>query len=113
MHDSPEMTAWVASFLTKNKNSMNTFLFNFNCHIYIKFHKLPGYKLKYEIVAVEGNDQFPAFILPKHGITASASTVNKLSIKHGVLCYDGMIPCLLMMHNPQGFDVNVICDNRY
>ena len=93
MHDSPEMTARVASFLTKNKNSMNTFLFNFNCHIYIKFHKLPGYKLKYEIVAVEGNDQFPAFILPKHGITASASTVNKLSIKHGVLCYDGMILC--------------------
>lgn len=59
---------------------MNTFQFNFTCHIYIKFHKLPGYKSKYEIAAVEGNDQFPAFILPKHGIIASASTVkNSLS----------------------------------
>ena len=42
-----------------------------------------------EIAAAEGNDQFRVYILPKCGITAGPSAVNKLSVKHGVLFYDG------------------------
>lgn len=45
---------------------------------------------KCEIAAVEGNDQFRVYILPKCGITAGASAVNKRSVKHGVLFYDGI-----------------------
>ena len=78
-----------------------------------------------EIAAVEGNDQFRVYILPKCGITAGASAVNKLSVKHGVLFYDGRpveatsldngLPkflnwiepkktCLLLAHNAKSFD---------
>lgn len=38
---------------------------------------------------MEGSDQFQVCILAKHGITAGATAVNKLSVKHGVLFYDG------------------------
>lgn len=78
-----------------------------------------------EIAAVEGNDQFRVYILPKCGITAGASAVNKLSVKDGVLFYDGRPveatsldnglskflnwiepkkPCLLLAHNAKSFD---------
>ena len=83
---------------------------------------------KYEIAAVEGNDQFRVYILPKCGITAGASAVNKLSVKHGVLFYDGRPvetsldnglskflnwiepkkPCLLLAHNAKSFDAKYL-----
>ena len=114
----PWMTTWMASFLKKNKIQWNnTLLFNFHIHL-----NLINCQVEIEIceiAAVEENDQFSVYIFPKHGITSSASTVNKLSVKHGVLFYDWMMPCqnswtgssqknhvyCMIAHNAKGFDV--------
>lgn len=74
---------------------------------------------------MEGNDQFHTYVLPVHGITTGATAVNKLSVKHGILFYDGRPvtatslddgiakfldwlkpkrPCLLLARNAKGFD---------
>ena len=78
-----------------------------------------------EIAAAEGKNTFQVYILPSNSITPAASAVNKLTVRSGVLHYDGKPvsstslaaglsdllqwlearqPCLLMAHNAKAFD---------
>ena len=79
-----------------------------------------------QLAAIHGTQQFNVYILPLRGISPSASAVNKLSVSHGRLFYDGKPvtavqldvaiqqflnwlqhfkePCLLMAHNAKLFD---------
>ena len=79
-----------------------------------------------QLAAIHGTEQFNVYILPLHGIMPSAAAVNKLSVNHGCLFYDGKPvtavqldvamqqflnwlqslkePCLLLGHNAKSFD---------
>ena len=78
-----------------------------------------------EIAAAEGKNTFQVYILPSNSITPAASAVNKLTVRSGVLHYDGKPvsstslaaglsdllqwlegrqPCLLIAHNAKAFD---------
>ena len=79
-----------------------------------------------QLAAIHGTQTFNVYILPLHGITPSAAAVNKLSVYHGRLFYDGKPvtavqlevaiqqflnwlqsfkePCLLFAHNAKQFD---------
>ena len=78
-----------------------------------------------QIAATDGADAFEVYILPTRPISPSASSVNKLTLQHGILFYnshpvravplaDGLskmiswlkpkAPCLLIAHNCKSFD---------
>ena len=79
-----------------------------------------------QLAAIHGTEQFNVYILPLHGITPTAAAVNRLSVSHGRLFYDGKPvtavqldvamqqflnwlqsltePCLLLAHNAKLFD---------
>ena len=79
-----------------------------------------------QLAAIHGTEQFNEYILLLHGITPTAAAVNRLSISHGRLFYDGKPvtavqldvamqqflnwlqsltePCLLLAHNAKLFD---------
>ena len=79
-----------------------------------------------QFAAIYDTEQFNVYILPLHGITPTAAAVNKLSVRHGHLFYDGKPvtavqldvamqkflhwlqsltePCLLLLHNAKLFD---------
>lgn len=79
-----------------------------------------------QLAAIHGTEQFNVYILPLHGIAPTAAAVNKLSVRHGHLFYDGKLvtavqrdvamqkflnwlqsltePCPLLAHNAKLFD---------
>ena len=79
-----------------------------------------------QIAAINDNHKFNVYILPVGGIAPSATAVNKLSVHHGSLFYDGKpvtavtlevglqqfldwlqsfeVTCLLLAHNAKSFD---------
>ena len=78
-----------------------------------------------QIAATDGKDDFNVYVVPKHGISAGASAVNKLTVQNGILFYNGRPvsavglteavsklldwlktrkPCVLLAHNGKAFD---------
>ena len=79
-----------------------------------------------QLAAIHGTEQLNVYILPLHGITPTAAAVNRLSVSHGRMFYEGKPvtavqldvgiqkflnwlqsltePCLLLAHNAKLFD---------
>lgn len=96
-----------------------------NC--FLVFVIVPGNDAEIcQIAATDGLDEFSVYAFPQNGISPEASAVNKLSIKHETLLYDGRpvvaveitdalvrfmnwlkrkpLPCVLVAHNAKRFD---------